>query len=480
MTTIRTRILAMGLGLGLMLPVAARASEGEVTFDESSLMAQQETQREAEAAYRAAREALNSRNFQHAIQQFSLLRDSYPASQYVGDTFYWQAFALYRLQELKEALRLIDIQLESFPDARTSREARELQLRLQSLLGQRGDARAAERALRQAERALLQSAETAAQAEARAQARAEARAMRSPRDRQQQACEDEDDVRSAAINALMQMDTERALPVLMKVLERRDECSAPLRKQAIFVLSQHGDADQVETIMLDVARNDPDPEVQASAVFWLSQVGSERAVDALADILATSDDPRIQEKAIFALSQHMSDRAAAILADYARDESKPDHLRAEAIFWMSQHSAYSDPQFLIDLYPQLDSPELKEKVFFALSQVHDEAALEWMLQRALDPNEDMELRQQALFWAGQGGIEISRLDGLYNTDLDREMKEQIIFALSQRHDEPGAIDQMIQIARTETDPELRKTAIFWLGQSGDERAIQFLLELVEP
>lgn len=478
MTTIGTRILAMGLGL--MLPVAASAAESEADFGEGNLVAQQEAEREAEAAYRAAREALNRRSFEQAIEQFALLRDSYPASQYVGDTFYWQAFALYRLEELKRALELLNVQLQSFPDARTAPEARELQLRLQSLLGQRGDARAAERAIRQVERALMQSAEAVEQAEERAEERAEARARRSPRDRQQQVCEEEDDVRSAAINALMQMDTERALPVLMKVLERRDECSAPLRKQAIFVLSQHGDTDQVETIMLDVARNDPDPEVQESAVFWLSQVGSERAVDALADILATSDDARIQDKAIFALSQHMSDRAAAILGDYARDATKPDHLRAQAIFWMSQHSAYSDPQFLIDLYPQLESRELKEKVFFALSQLSDDAAIEWMLQRALDRSEEVELRKQALFWAGQAGIEISRLEGLYDTDLDREMKEQIIFAASQRHDEPGAIDMLIEIARTETDPELRKRAIFWLGQSGDERAIQFLLELVEP
>jgi hypothetical protein len=476
MITIGTRILAMGLGLGLLLPVAGRALEHDGDFDASSLMAQEEAELQAQAAYRAAREALNRSNFEHAVQQFSLLRDSYPASQYAGDTYYWQAFALYRLEEFKQALQLLDVQLESFPDARTTQEAKELQLRLQSLLGQRGDARAAQRAITQAERALLRGAEEVA----RAEARAEARAMRSPRDRQQQACEEEDDVRSAAINALMQMDAERALPVLMKVLQRRDECSVPLRKQAIFVLSQHGDADQVETIMLDVARNDPDPEVKESAVFWLSQVDSESAVDALADILATTDNPRIQDKAIFALSQHTSDRAAAILRDYAMDSSKPDHMRAQAIFWISQHGGYTDPQFLIDLYPELDSPELKEKVFFALSQAPDEAAIEWMLQRALDRNEDMELRGQALFWAGQAGVEISRLEGLYDTELDREMKEHIIFALSQRTDEPGAIEQLIEIARTETDPELRKTAIFWLGQSGDDRAIQYLLELVEP
>ena len=66
MTTIGMRILGMGLGLGLMLPAAGRAWEGEEGFQASAAPVQQEAERDAEAAYRAAREALNRRNFQEA------------------------------------------------------------------------------------------------------------------------------------------------------------------------------------------------------------------------------------------------------------------------------------------------------------------------------------------------------------------------------------------------------------------------------
>ena len=37
----------------------------------------------------------------------------------------------------------------------------------------------------------------------------------------------------------------------------------------------------------------------------------------------------------------------------------------------------------------------------------------------------------------------------------------------------------MEIARNETDPELRKKALFWLGQSGDPRVAEFLLEVME-
>ena len=47
------------------------------------------------------------------------------------------------------------------------------------------------------------------------------------------------DTRVAALNALLQMDTEQAMPILMDVLERRDACSVELRRKAVFLASQH-------------------------------------------------------------------------------------------------------------------------------------------------------------------------------------------------------------------------------------------------
>ena len=97
---------------------------------------------------------------------------------------------------------------------------------------------------------------------------------------------------------------------------------------------------------------------------------------------------------------------------------------------------------------------------------------------AVNPKEDIELRKKALFWAGQSGVSIQEFAGLYDRMGDTELKEQIIFVLSQRQTDKAAIDKMFDIARTEKDPELRKKAIFWLGQSHDPRVQQFLIDLI--
>ena len=67
------------------------------------------------------------------------------------------------------------------------------------------------------------------------------------------------------------MDSERAMPILKKVLERRDTCSAGLRRKAVFLVSQKR-TDETANILMNVARTDPDGEVREQAVFWLSQV----------------------------------------------------------------------------------------------------------------------------------------------------------------------------------------------------------------
>ena len=89
----------------------------------------------------------------------------------------------------------------------------------------------------------------------------------------------------------------------------------------------------------------------------------------------------------------------------------------------------------------------------------------------------MEIRKRALFYAGQAHAPTADLTALYDRTRDREMKEQLIFVYSQRKD-AQAVDKLMDIARRETDSELRKKAVFWLGQSRDPRAAQFLVGLI--
>ena len=226
------------------------------------------------------------------------------------------------------------------------------------------------------------------------------------------------------------------------------------------------------------ALKDPDPEVRQQAVFWLSQVGTDRAVGALDSILRTSKDPGIQEKALFALSQHGGDRSAQALRGYAERTDLSGDLREKAIFWIGQTGGAENEAFLRTLYGRLKDESLREKVLFSLSQAGGKENQRWLLGVAKDAKQPIELRKKALFWAGQSGVSMSDLAGLYATMPDRELREQLIFVYSQR-EEPAAVDKLLEIAKKDTDPELRKKALFWLGQSDDPRAAKALQDIIE-
>jgi len=282
----------------------------------------------------------------------------------------------------------------------------------------------------------------------------------------------------AALNALQQMDAAKARPILQRLLARRDLASACLRRKAVFLIAQQ-DQPGTEDILLQSVRSDPDLEVRRQAVFWLSQVGTDRAVSALDSILRFSKDPEIQEKAVFALSQQDNPRAQQALRAYSERADIPENIREKAIFWLGQGGSPENAAFLRSLFGRLKSDELKKKVLFSLSQMGGDENGRWLMAIARDTSQTLEMRKQALFWAGQGGeIPITDLTRLYDTMNDRQMREQLIFVYSQR-DEPAALDKLIEIAKKDPNQELRKRALFWLGQSDDARAVQAIQDIID-
>ena len=359
--------------------------------------------------------------------------------------------------ELRRALELLSAQSRDFPAAASLAEARALAVRIEGQLAQRGDAMAAE------------SLVGAARGRSGAQV----------------ACDDDDQaLRATALSALLQMDPSRARPILREVLRSRDECSSELRAQAVFILGQdldNGPDDGTIELLLELAHGnpDPDPEVRQAAIFWLAQTGRDEAIDALISILeAGTASAEVAEQAMFALGQAGNPRALQVLRDYATNRDVDPELRGNAIFWLAQNQGDDAGPFLRSLYESLDEAELKERVFFAIAETSSEGSLEWLTARALDPNEDVEVRTMALFWAAEAGLTSAQALQIYRTAEDRELREQAIFVLTQVADDDEAVDALIEIVRSEEDRELRERAVFWLGESDDPRVADILLEII--
>lgn len=212
-----------------------------------------------------------------------------------------------------------------------------------------------------------------------------------------------------------------------------------------------------------------------AAVFWMAEFPGDDVADALIDVLERGD-PDLGERAIFALSRHGSPRSRARLERLAEDSVADRQLRERAIFWLGQRHR-DDQGYLHDLYRRLDDDELRERVLFAVSQARTDEAAAWLVRIARDGAESVVLRKRAIFWLGQTRGAVESVVALYDSLDDRELREQVVFSLSQRRDD-AAVEKLIAIARDDDDARLRDRAIFWLGRSRHPRAIAFLRDLV--
>ncbi len=127
-----------------------------------------------------------------------------------------------------------------------------------------------------------------------------------------------------------------------------------------------------------------------------------------------------------------------------------------------------------------DESRASEKAIFPAVLADSVTIWPDLLKIAKSGDVSRKVRRSAVFWLGQAAGDAATR-GL--TDLvddggqDREVRESAVFALSQRPRDEG-VPALIRIARENKDPDLRRKAIFWLGQSDDPRALALFEELL--
>jgi hypothetical protein len=136
-------------------------------------------------------------------------------------------------------------------------------------------------------------------------------------------------------------------------------------------------------------------------------------------------------------------------------------------------------RFLLGLARSGDGRAARDAIFPAILA---DSVRVWpdLVRLARDETSSREVRRQAVFWLGvAAGEEATKdLTAMATDDsLDRDVREQAVFALSQEPHDVG-VPALIQIARSNRDPEVRKKAFFWLGQTNDPRALALFEEVL--
>lgn len=142
-------------------------------------------------------------------------------------------------------------------------------------------------------------------------------------------------------------------------------------------------------------------------------------------------------------------------------------------------SAREAADYLVSI-AQSERGSMGEKAIFPATTADSANIWPALIKIARNPDLPRGTRTQSVFWVGQaaGEAATANLNSIViDNSVDREVRESAVFALSQRPRDEG-VPALIAVARTNKDPEIRKKALFWLGQTRDPRAIDLFEELL--
>jgi len=365
--------------------------------------------------YDDGREDLDENRYDQAAEKFRQLANL--NGPQTDAALYWKAYAENRLGKRDAALTTIADFKRRFPQSRWEKDVRALEIEVKQSTGQ----------------------------------------PVKPAD------QSDEELKMLAIQGLMNSGSEGALPLLEKVI---NGSGSPREKsKALFVLAQSG-SPQAREILGKIARGQSNPELQRKAVEYLGLFGGAQARQTLADVYASSTDASVK---------HAILRSYMIGGDHERlfaaaKSEKDESLRREAIRQLGLVHGTSE---LEQLYKTESSSDARREILQAFFLAGDSGKL----MQAAQGEKDAELRRAAIRNLGLIRSDDSGkvLQEIYSKETDHQVKAEVLNAYFLQ----GNAKALVAIARSEKDPELKKTAVSKLSLMHSKEGTEYLMELLQ-
>lgn len=272
----------------------------------------------------------------------------------------------------------------------------------------------------------------------------------------------DEELKLLAINSLMQSDSSQALPLLEKVLNGTG--SPRLKERALFVLAQSG-TPEASQILVRIAEGNANPELQTKAVRYLGLFGGSQGVEALSKVYASSSDEQVKRSI---LQSFMLAGARDRLYAAAQNEKNQD-LQRQAVQMLGVSGARDD---LWKLYQTAPPEDVRSAILQAMFVAGDAEHLDELAKN--EKNEDLRIsaiRDMGLMDHDRTG---ATLISMYAGAKDSATSRAVLQALFLQ----GNAQAIVDIARKETDPEMKKDAVQKLSLMHSKVAIDYLLEIL--
>jgi len=364
--------------------------------------------------YREGQRALDSEKWDDASRIFGKLASG--SSDETDAALYWKAYADWKRKQKKESVEGLRKLLSAYPGSAWADDAKALELEIHGGTGAKGAPDA-----------------------------------------------ENEELKLYALDGLMQIEPDKAVPVLEKLLA--GSSSQRIKERALFVLSQ-SDSPRAREILLRVAKTGQPVALRCEAVKTLGIAGEPDDIAALAVIARdTAAPPEVRDAVIEAYI--IADRTDELLG-IAKSDPDP-RLRAKAIDALGATDALPS---LRQLWSTEKDPVLRAKLLEAFGIAGDVETLAKAARESSDP----QIRGKAIEGLGisNGPAAIKLLRQLYAEFSDPDDKRKVLEALMIQ----GDAKTLIELFRAEKDQGMKKAILQQLSVMNDPDATRAILDVL--
>lgn len=270
----------------------------------------------------------------------------------------------------------------------------------------------------------------------------------------------DEEIKLLALQGLMRSDPDAALPVLDKLL--KGSSSPRLKERALFVLSTQASGTKARELLAQIARGASNPDLQLKAITYYSHTGTDSR-PVLGEIYNSSSDEAVKRRI---LQGYMENGDKEHLLAVAKSDPSAE-LRQEAIRYLAAMNARDE---IWQLYGAESSADVKKQI---ISNLYSDGFSPKVAEIART-EKDPALRRMAIRTLSHFGRSGDLLAGLYDGEKDDQNKREIINGLHAKGDAKALID----IARKETNPELKREIVSHLSTMKSKEATDYMVELL--
>jgi hypothetical protein len=151
------------------------------------------------------------------------------------------------------------------------------------------------------------------------------------------------------------------------------------------------------------------------------------------------------------------------------------------VYWLNGVKPDQSVAYLSQLIDSDVSSRSDVNGLIAAIAFHANPAAGSLLERLLQPERNINARNQAAFWIGstRGSHGLDVLLGALASDHDGEFLNHVVFAISQSTEQQRALNELVRLARNDSRQRVREQALFWLAQQAGKKAASTITDAIE-